>query len=430
MDLLPDQLEIGTVSGPVNFSMQPPGSKSITNRALLCASLAGGTSTLGGALKSDDTIVMIDALGQLGIEVAQNWDNSELSINGGQFKNHQATIEVKNSGTSIRFLTAALAVAGGKYRLQGVPRMHQRPIGALVDSLNQLGANVDAESVNGCPPVVISNDRLAGGSTKIKGDVSSQYLSGLLMAAPLASEDVVIELEGELVSKTYVDMTIEVMKKFGVDVQAASDYSRFEIGKSQSYSAVEYLIEPDASAASYFWAAAAICGGTATVTGLNRNSLQGDVGFVECLRKMGCEVNFESNQISVTGPAKVGIDIDMSDISDTAQTLAVVALGVEGSTRIRGIAHNRVKETDRIGNLAIELRKLGAEVEEHEDGLTITPGTLRSAEIDTYDDHRMAMSLALAGLRQSGVIIRAPGCVSKTYPNYFDDFQKHFGASS
>ena len=222
MDLLPDQLEIQPILGPVRFTMQPPGSKSITNRALLCAALAEGSSTLRGALKSDDTLVMVDALKQLGIQVHQNWDSGELTIAGGQFKNNDATIEVKNSGTSIRFLTAALAVAGGNFRLQGVPRMHERPIGPLVEALNMLGADVTAESENGCPPVIISNERLPGGKTKIKGNVSSQYLSGLLMASPLAAKDVFIELEGQLVSQTYVEMTLEVMKQFGVSAETVS----------------------------------------------------------------------------------------------------------------------------------------------------------------------------------------------------------------
>ena len=432
-----NQIEIQPINGPVDFTMQPPGSKSITNRALLCAALAKegesqqGVSILSRSLKSDDTIVMINALKELGLDIRTAWEKQEIIVTGsnaGDFENKNATIEVNNSGTSIRFLTAALAMAGGSYRLQGVPRMHQRPIGPLVEALNGLGCNVVAESAGGCPPVTINNPRIKGGRTIVNGDISSQYLSGLLMAAPLATEDVVIDLEGELVSKTYVEMTIKVMKKFHVTVESSIDYSRFMIAGSQEYSGGHDFIEPDASAASYFWAAAAICGGTATVTELNKESLQGDVQFVECLKQMGCKVEYKSTEIKVTGPAKTGIDIDMSDISDTAQTLAVVAMFVEGPTRIRGIAHNRVKETDRIGNLAIELRKLGAEVTEHEDGLTITPGSLQPATIETYDDHRMAMSLSLAGLRQSGVVITDPGCVSKTYPDYFKDFESNFGA--
>ena len=243
------------------------------------------------------------------------------------------------------------------------------------------------------------------------------------MAAPLASGDITIEIDGPLISKPYVTMTIEVMKSFGVTVQSNESLSHFRIAGDQAYTANNYAIEPDASAASYFWAAAAICGGTATVQGLGRDSLQGDVGFVDCMQQMGCEVTWAANGITVAGPAKVGIDIDMSNVSDTVQTLAAVALFVDGSTTVRNVAHNRVKETDRIGNLAIELRKFGAKVDEHPDGLTIHPQPLGPAVIETYDDHRMAMSLALVGLKQSGVEILDPGCVAKTYPNYFQDLQ-------
>jgi 3-phosphoshikimate 1-carboxyvinyltransferase len=235
---------------------------------------------------------------------------------------------------------------------------------------------------------------------------------------------VIINISGPLISKPYVKMTRAVMQDFGVHYQINEAFDQFEIRGGQTYNAIEYRIEPDASAASYFWAVAAICGGTATVTGLNQNSLQGDIGFVECLQKMGCTVVWGEDAIAVSGPAKLGIDIDMSDVSDTVQTLAAVALFVDGPTKVRNVAHNRVKETDRIGNLAVELRKFGVAVDEHEDGLTIHPGPLHGAVIETYDDHRMAMSLALVGLRQPGVRIQDPGCVSKTYPAFFDDLKK------
>jgi 3-phosphoshikimate 1-carboxyvinyltransferase len=244
-----------------------------------------------------------------------------------------------------------------------------------------------------------------------------------MMAAPLAAQDTVIEIDGALISRPYVEMTKRVMESFGVAVDVDQQFGRFEIGGGQAYQATDYQIEPDASSASYFWAVAAICGGSATVLGLDAGSLQGDVGFVNCLEQMGCDVEWGQGQVTVRGPAKHGIDIDMSNVSDTVQTLAAVALFVEGPTNVRNIAHNRVKETDRIGNLAIELRKLGATVEEREDGLTIHPGATRPAEIETYDDHRMAMSLALAGLRQAGVKILDPECVSKTYPNFFEDLE-------
>ncbi len=390
---------------------------------MLCAALASTPSTLLGALKSNDTLVMLRALKQLGVNIAEEWSENRIVIQGagGDFPILRATLEVENSGTTIRFLTAALAFAGGQYRLQGVDRMHQRPIGALVDALNNLGANVSALSPGGCPPVVIASDRIIGGTTQIKGSVSSQYLSGLIMASPLAEKQVVIELDGPLVSRPYIEMTCQVMERFGVSPLINDAFTRFEMSPDQHYCGTPIAIEPDATAASYFWATAAICGGSATVNGLGSNTLQGDVKFVNCLQRMGCQISLQKNCITVTGPATHGIDVDMSDISDTVQTLAAVALFVDGTTTIRGVAHNRVKETDRIGNLAIELRKFGAAVDEHADGLSVTPGTLKPATIQTYDDHRMAMSLALVGLKLPGVILMDPGCVAKTYPNFFAD---------
>jgi 3-phosphoshikimate 1-carboxyvinyltransferase len=420
-----DFIEVQPARGPIRSSIQPPGSKSLTNRALPIAAMAAGKTVLTGVLDSDDTRAMIDSLERIGVNVSHDAKTNRVVIegNGGSF-NGAAELFIGNSGTSIRFLTAMLGFAGGKYRLDGIERMRERPIGPLVESLNQLGANVVAESDGGCPPVQINSDAVSGGTVSIRGSISSQYLSGVMMASPLAKDGVVVEIEGPLISKPYVEMTAAVMKSFGVDCQASKALDRFEISADQQYQGIEYAIEPDASAASYFWAAAAICGGTATVKGLNRNSLQGDVGFVDCLEQMGCKVEWLENEISVTGPATHGIDIDMSDVSDTVQTLASVALFVEGPTNVRNVAHNRVKETDRIGNLAIELRKFGVQVDEREDGLTIHPAPLNSAEIETYDDHRMAMSLALVGLKQPGVKILDPGCVSKTYPNYFIDLAK------
>ena len=420
-------LEIRPVAGPINLTIQPPGSKSITNRALLCAALATGTSTLSGVLDSDDTRVMIDCLMTLGVSLHCVPDSQTVQVVGcdGTFPNSDTSLQVENSGTTIRFLTAVLGIHGGQHSLHGTDRMHERPIGPLVEALNSLGANVVTQSPNDCPPVTIDNNRIGGGTVLVSGSVSSQYLSGLMMAAPLAASGLRIELTGELVSRPYVSMTQSVMRRFGVDSNLAIDQVpvRFEVQPDEAYRACEYMIEPDASAASYFWAAAAICGGSATVTGLNRDSLQGDVRFVECLKGMGCEVTYGDGQFTVTGPATRGIDVDMSDISDTVQTLAAVAMFVDGPTRIRGVAHNRVKETDRIGNLAIELRKLGAEVVEHSDGMTIVPAGTRPAVVETYDDHRMAMSLSLVGLRQSGVVITNPGCTAKTYPNFFEDLK-------
>lgn len=427
---MPDAISITPATGPVQATIRPPGSKSLTNRALPIAAMAIGTSTLHGALESDDTHVMIDSLVKLGIPITTDSANQSIVVEGqsGRIPNPAAKLLIGNSGTTIRFLTAILGVAGGVYEIDGIERMRQRPIGPLIHALRHLGANVMAESENECPPVKISSERLAGGHVTISGNTSSQYLSGLMMAAPLAGDQVVINIDGPLISKPYVEMTAAVMDSFGVQCQLNNTLDRFVIPSGQSFVGTDYWIEPDASAASYFWAVAAICGGTATVTGLNRQSLQGDVGFVDCLEQMGCQIDWGANEISVTGPARQGIDIDMSNVSDTVQTLAAVALFVDGTTTVRNIAHNRVKETDRIGNLAIELRKFGAIVKEHADGLSISPGPLSGADIDTYDDHRMAMSLALVGLKQPGVNILDPGCVSKTYPDYFADLRTFVGS--
>lgn len=420
-----DIYEVRPVAGPINATVRPPGSKSLTNRALVCAALADGESVLTGTLDSDDTRVMIDSLGRLGINVEVTDGGTKLKVSGccGVLPAKKAELFIGNSGTTVRFLTALATLGGGEYRLDGVPRMRERPIGDLVDALNALGADVRCESAGGCPPVVVRAAGLPGGESTVRGDVSSQFLSGLLMAAPLAANNVRLLIDGELVSKPYVAMTLRVMESFGVHAEVAADASHFVIPAPQSYGAVDYAVEPDASAASYFWAAAAITGGRVTVQGLSRHALQGDVRFVECLEQMGCHVEWGDDEITVEGGPLVGAELDMNPISDTVQTLAAVALFAEGPTTVTGVAHNRHKETDRIGDLATELRRLGAGVEELTDGLRITPAELRAAEIETYDDHRMAMSLALVGLRQPGVRIKDPGCTSKTYPNYFQDLE-------
>jgi 3-phosphoshikimate 1-carboxyvinyltransferase len=426
-----DAIEIQS-SGPIRGSIRPPGSKSITNRALVIAALAEGTSTLRGALASEDTQVMIESLSRLGISVGEADRGTTLTVGGcgGRVPNREADLFVGNSGTTVRFLAAMLAACSGKFRLDGVPRMRERPIADLIATLNQLGGDVVSEQGTGCPPVIINARGLGGGEAKIRGDVSSQFLSALLMAAPYARDAVRLTVEGELVSKPYVHMTVGLMHDFGVEVPAG-DLTQFAIAGSQRYHGHDYAIEPDASAASYFWGAAAVTGGAVTVRGLGREALQGDVAFVDCLQKMGCEVRDETDGIQVTGKPLRGIDVDMNAISDTAQTLGVVALFANGPTTIRGIAHVRHKETDRIGDLARELRKFGATIDEFADGLRITPpasyASFRGASIATYNDHRMAMSLALAGLKLPGVVIENPGCTAKTYPEFFGDLQGLIG---
>ncbi|TWT29965.1 3-phosphoshikimate 1-carboxyvinyltransferase [Blastopirellula retiformator] len=414
---------------PILGSILPPGSKSLTNRALVIAALAEGDSVLTGALESEDTHVMIDSLRQLGIEVQHDSHAKVIRVagTGGAIPAREADLFVANSGTTIRFLTAMVATGDGKYRLDGIPRMRERPIKDLLDTLSRLGVTCRSETGNGCPPVVVETTGLVGGAAKIAGDISSQYLSGLMMAAPYAASGVTLEVVGELVSKPYVQMTAAIMSDFGVTVDAG-DLTKLVIPPGK-YQGREYAIEPDASAASYFWGAAAITGGSVTVEGLSREALQGDVAFCECLEQMGCQVEYGENSIKVIGSRVHGICIDMNAISDTVQTLAAVALFADGPTTVTGVAHNRHKETDRIGDLARELRKLGAIVEELEDGLTIIPGKLQGAEIETYNDHRMAMSLALVGLRQPGVVILNPTCTNKTYPHYFADLARLAGVN-
>jgi 3-phosphoshikimate 1-carboxyvinyltransferase len=409
--------------GPVRGSIRPPGSKSITNRALICAALAEGRSLLRGALDSEDTRVMLDSLQRLGITVSADVQRSEIAVQGcgGRIPSDEAELFLANSGTSIRFLTAMTTLGRGTYRLDGIARMQQRPIADLLDALNQLGADARAQRDNGCPPVLVRADGLPGGQATVRGDISSQFLSALLLAAPHARQGVELTVDGPLVSQPYVRMTLAVMGVFGAATDA-SDLTRFHI-PPRPYQARDYAIEPDASAASYFWAAAAITGGQVTVQGLHRDALQGDVAFCECLARMGCGVDQIDAGLRVTGGKLHGIDVDMNAISDTAQTLAAVALYADGPTTITGVGHIRHKETDRIGDLARELRKLGGDVEELPDGLRIIPRSLRPAKIETYNDHRMAMSLALVGLRTPGVTILNPECTEKTYPQYFEDLK-------
>ncbi len=412
-------------SGPIDGRIRPPGSKSITNRAMVCAALARGFSTLRGALQSEDTQVMIEALRRLGVAVDHEPASQIVRVAGcgGAIPAAQADLYLANSGTSIRFLTVLCSLGHGTFRLDGSPRMRQRPIQDLLDALGHMGVEAVSERGTGCPPVIVRARGLPGGAARVAGNVSSQFLSGLLMSAPYARQPVELEVIGELVSKPYVDMTLSVMGAFGVSVQAEG-YRRFVIPRGCYYQGRVYDIEPDASAASYFFAAAAITGGRVTVEGLCRHSLQGDVAFCDCLARMGCHVESGPACLTMVGGALRGIDVDMNAISDTVQTLSAVALFAQGPTVIRGVAHIRHKETDRIGALATELRKLGAGVEERFDGLRIVPGPVRPAEIDTYDDHRMAMSLALVGLRVPGVVIRNPGCTAKTYPGFFDDLAR------
>lgn len=411
-------------AGPLAARIRPPGSKSITNRALLCAALANGPSTLREVLDSQDTRVMVDSLRQLGVEIAVDWKTCRAEVEGcsGRFPVTSAELYVANSGTTMRFLTAAVSVGCGKFRLAGSPRMHERPIGDLLDALRQLGVTVRAESSGNCPPVVIETNGWHGQTVRLSATTSSQFTSGLMLAAPCSSQSLTIQLQGAVVSQPFLNLTAHVMAAFGARVQIAAD--TISISDGFPYQGRDYRIEPDATAAGYFLAAAAIAGGSVTIEGLGSQSKQGDLKLADLLAEMGCRVEWTDHSVTLHGPVQCGIEADMSAISDTVQTLAAVALFADGPTRIRNVAHIRHKESDRIGDLARELRKLGAVIDESPDGLRIEPSQLRGAALDTYDDHRMAMSLSLIGLRIPGVQIRDPDCVVKTYPNFFSDLAR------
>ncbi len=411
--------------GPLRGTVRLPGSKSLTNRYLACTALADGRSLLRGASLSDDAHAMLAALGALGINAGVEDEAGTLSVVGGRghIPETDADLNVGHAGTAMRFLTALVALGHGRYRLDGSPRMRQRPIGPLVDGLRALGALVEYEGVEGYPPLVVHARGLAGGEVAFATPPSSQYVSALLMVAPYAQQDVLVSVAGRLTSRPYVDMTIATMRALGVEVLEGDD-QRFVVAASQRYRAGEYTIEPDATAATYFWSAAAITGGAVLVRGLTRASRQGDVGFVDVLAQMGCRLHASAEGLGVAAPADGrlrGVAVDLNEMPDTVQTLAVTALFADGPTEIRNVGNLRIKETDRIAALASELGRLGARVTARADGLTIhPPARVQPAAIETYDDHRMAMSFALAGLCVDGVVIREAGCVSKSFPGFFD----------
>ena len=424
-------MRIIPIPHPLNATVRVPGSKSLTNRALLIASLANGATRLTNALFSDDSRYFAKALQTLGFDVQLDEANHEMTVTGlgGKIPANKAELFIGNAGTAARFLSAFLTLGYGEHILDGDARMRERPIGDLIEALTQLGAAINplapwerARVREICPPVKISANGLPGGKTKIAGDISSQFLSALLMIAPYAQSPVEIELTTDLNSKPYVDMTLSVMKDFGVEVQRNS-YQSFAIPiTNYQLPTAKYRIESDTSAASYFFAAPAICGGTVRVENISRKSKQGDIAFLDILQQMGCLIKEGDNFIEVTGSQSLmGIDVDMRDIPDTAQTLAVIAPFASSPTRIRGIASARVKETDRIHATCTELTRLGVSVEEHEDGMAIYPcEKFTPAITQTYNDHRMAMAFSLIGLRVNNVTIENPSCVSKTFPNYFE----------
>lgn len=409
---------IRRVAGTVRL----PGSKSISNRALLLSALARGDTRLVGLLDADDTRIMRDALAQLGVACVRDSDATTVRGTGGVFTAREAELFLGNAGTAFRPLTAALALAGGAYRLSGVARMHERPIGDLVDALRQLGAQIDYLGSEGFPPLAIRPlHPRAADAVHVRGDASSQFLTALLMALPLLDGPRTIVVDGELISKPYVEITLKLMARFGIAVRR-EDWREFHVPSGPYASPDTLFVEGDASSASYFLAAGAIGGGPVRVEGVGRDSIQGDIAFADVLERMGAQVSMGPDWVEVRGEAPLQpIDLDLNHIPDAAMTAAVAALFARGPSTIRNIASWRVKETDRIAAMATELRKFGATVEARADSLRITPpARLRAATVDTYDDHRMAMSLSLAALGGVAVRINDPECVAKTFPDFFD----------
>jgi len=420
---LPDKLTLSPIKN-ISGTVDLPGSKSLSNRILLLSMLAEGHTDIHNLLDSDDTRRMVEALKTLGVEVLEDRNQNRISVYGtsGTIPVTEATLMLGNAGTVIRPLTAALTIGKGCFVLDGVQRMRERPIIDLVDGLKQLGAEVSCINGTDSPPIEVIANGLPGGTTLLSGAISSQYLSSILMAAPYAKTEVQIEITDKLVSVPYVEMTLKLMLLFGVSVEN-DKFKHFRVPSVPYRSPGEIYVEGDASSASYFLAGAAISGGPVTVKGCGTKSLQGDSRFAEVLEKMGANVEWSEREISVSGSSLNGIDVDMNMMPDAAMTLAVAALFASGQTAIRNIHNWRVKETERLKAVSTELRKLGAEVEEGEDYLVIIPPKkIQNAELDTYEDHRMAMAFSLAACGDASVTINDPGCVSKTFPEYFEVF--------
>lgn len=400
-----------------------PGSKSYTHRALILSSLADGESFLINALRCEDTEHTVQALIKFGVEVFWESDRVRVLGRGGKFKGTDDRIDVGNSGASMRFLTALAALKKGVTLLDGSERMRKRPIGELLNGLGELGVRAYSQKGDDCPPVIVESQGLQGGTARIKGEESSQFLSGLLMVVPYALRDVNIKLTGPLASKPYVDITRDVMSAFGVEIQSQG-YDSFFVKAGQRYLPQTYRIEGDASNASYFFSAAAVCRGRVKVKGLNPGTLQGDIGFLKILESMGCRVTRGKDWIEVLGGELHGIEMDMNEMPDLVPTLAVTAAFAQGNTVIQNIRHLRFKESDRLHALAVELSKMGIRFREGEDWLEIEGGKPHGAEIETYDDHRMAMSFAIAGLVIPGVKIKGERCVDKSFPGFWETLQE------
>lgn len=407
----------------IDAVIEVPTSKSLTNRALITAALAAGVSKIINPSQADDSRLMIDALRKFGIIIEEHQNHLIVHGGGGKLTPPESEIYVGNAGTTMRFLTGVAAITEGTTRLIGNERMNQRPLHDLLSALDQMGMKYESES--GYPPLTIHGGKLKGGTINIDGTRSSQFISSILLVAPYADSDVTLELAGGMVSRPYIDLTLDVMRKFGVDVNESG--RSFYISTARKYLSNEYIIEADASSASYFFAAAAITGGSVLVRHISLTSKQGDIKFLNILQRMGCKATADNEGIKVTGGNLTAISVDMNEMPDMVPTLAVVALFAEGKTSIKNVKHLRYKESDRLTALATELRKLGAEVTEYDDGLEILPkGKYIGAEIETYDDHRIAMSFAIAGLKIPGIKIHNTGCVKKSFPNFWEEFEKLF----
>ena len=415
-------LPIEPITRPFDAVVALPGSKSYSNRALLIAALARGRSEITQALFSDDTRYMQRALEALGARVRADEAAQSFVVDGvaGRFPASEATLEIGNAGTAARFLTAAVALGEGTFVVDGSPAMRKRPIQPLLDGLRALGVDAESRQANGCPPVVVRANGIAGGRARMRGDISSQYFSALLMAAPYARRDVEIEVEGDLVSAPYVTMTLSTMEAFGVRAERDGDRA-FRVPAGQRYEARHYPVEPDASGASYFFAAAAVTGGRVVVPRLGSRSAQGDLGLLDVLARMGCDVTVEADAITVRGPAQLrGVDADFTRMGDVATTLMAIAPFADGPVTVRGIAQTHFEESDRPVAAATELRRMGLRVDSTWDSVTIHPGRPQPCEVQTYDDHRIAMSFAVTGLRAPGIRIVDPACVAKTFPRFFE----------
>ncbi|AUB42540.1 aroA, 3-phosphoshikimate 1-carboxyvinyltransferase [Nostoc flagelliforme CCNUN1] len=419
-----DTIAIPALNRPVDATVEIPGSKSLTNRALLVAALAQGDSVLENALFSEDSEYFAKCVEQLGIPITLNPHLAQIQVagRGGDIPAKQADLFVGLAGTAARFISALVALGNGEYRLDGVPRMRERPMGDLLTVLEAGGATINFEGNSGFMPYTVYSRQFAGGNFRLKANQTSQQLSALLMIAPYAQQDTNIEVEGTLVSQSYVKMTCRLMADFGVEVIQIGD-NQFQIKAGQRYQARHYTVEPDASNASYFFAAAAVTGGRVRVKHLTKQSCQGDILWLNVLEQMGCQIKDSDDYTEVTGPKQLqGIDIDMNDISDLVQTLGAIAPFASSPITIRNVEHIRYKETDRIKAVVTELRRLGVKVEEFADRLKIEPGPITPAAIETYHDHRMAMAFAVTGLKVPGIVIKDPGCTAKTFPDYFTRF--------